>query len=144
MDIKLISKEGKIFHISEEVACQCEIIVIEEVGGEDIIPIPDVSTEALELVIEWCNKHTIREMKNMNVDELKEWETKFFDVDGYTLYRLFLAAKFFCHEALLDRLYEDNERVISISFHRALEDAIRSSRIILREEYDTADLFYQQ
>ena len=57
--LKLISAEGTIYEIEENVACKSQLIknMVEDAGTSEEIPLPNVKSEILEKVIEYCRHY---------------------------------------------------------------------------------------
>jgi S-phase kinase-associated protein 1 len=62
------------------------------------IPLPNVTSKTLALVMEYCNFHA----KNTSVEELKTFDTEFVNVDQNMLFELVLAANYLDIKKLLD------------------------------------------
>lgn len=89
--------------------------VIETVGVEHPIPLPNVKGEFLELIVMWMKYHfenpsaSLPELKEgehriYRTDDLSEWDKKFVDVDLKTLIGLLVAANFLDIKELLETI----------------------------------------
>jgi S-phase kinase-associated protein 1 len=116
--IMLRSSDGEEFEIEEDVAIQSQTILhmIEDGCADSTIPLPNVDSKILSMVIEYCKKHVQEEaaaatkeaagaspadsIKNM--EELKTFDAKFVQVDQATLFALILAANYLDIKGLFD------------------------------------------
>lgn len=106
--INLKSRDGDIFEVDEAVALESKTIkhIIEDDCADTTgIPLPNVTSEILAKVIEYCKKHveaSISEEKPAADDGLKAWDAEFVKVDQVTLFELILAANYLDIKSLLD------------------------------------------
>ncbi|KAJ4765033.1 SKP1/ASK1-like protein [Rhynchospora pubera] len=103
--IKLRSSEGEEFAVSEEVAKMSQTIchMIEDDCIDGTIPLPNVNSEILRLVINYCEKHVLEEQPaGESTASLKEWDKQFLNVDDGTIFYLILAANYLSIQGLLD------------------------------------------
>ncbi|MCL7052322.1 hypothetical protein MKW94_009891 [Papaver nudicaule] len=104
----LSSYEGDVFEIEESSAMLSEVIkhMIEDDCAGNGISLPNITTEVLEKVIVFLEKHgEIKERDETEKQELIEWDKKFIkDLEGNkkTLYELVLAADYLSARCLLD------------------------------------------
>ena len=116
-----MSKEGDTFDVPIEIA-KLSNLVITTLGGDDDndnaenneeaieIPLPNVRTQVLAKVIEYCTHfHTepmtpiTTPLKSTKIDEIvQEWYADFVDIDQIMLFELVTAANFMDIKALLD------------------------------------------
>ena len=120
-----MSKEGDTFDVPIEIA-KLSNLVITTLGGDDDdddnaennegeeaaieIPLPNVRTQVLAKVIEYCTHfHTepmtpiTTPLKSTKIDEIvQEWYADFVDTDQIMLFELVTAANFMDIKALLD------------------------------------------
>ncbi|XP_021604741.1 SKP1-like protein 1B isoform X2 [Manihot esculenta] len=89
--ITLKSSDGELFEVDEAVALESHIIkhAIEDVGADDSIPLPNVTSKILAKVIEYCKKHVETPKPDAN-HELNTWDAEFVKVDQATLFDLIL------------------------------------------------------
>lgn len=84
--INLVSSDGIVFEVDFGLALMSkrfeETIETIPVGDVDTISVHEVSSKMLTKVVEYCKKHNIRQKY---VNNLKDWEAKFIDVDTKTL-----------------------------------------------------------
>ncbi|KAJ4765031.1 SKP1 [Rhynchospora pubera] len=109
--ITLRSSEGDEFVVAEEVAKMSVTIchMIEDDCVNNItLPLNNVSSKSLSLVINYCNKH-VPEAKPaegstaMEAEkEMETWDKEFVNVDDDTLFDLILAANYLSIQGLLD------------------------------------------
>lgn len=74
---------------------------------EDVIPLPNLTEECMEKLLEWCKKHKDDadppESEDFNFkDEIDEWDLQFLKMDDGTLFDLILAANYLDIKGLLD------------------------------------------
>lgn len=105
--ITLQSNEGENFEVTKEQAEMSETIkgMLEDLdGGDGVVPLPEVSTEVLKKVVEYCEYHVGDSEKDSEEDAKtkKEWDTKFCDVEQETLFAIILAANYLDIKPLLD------------------------------------------
>ncbi|KAK9888079.1 hypothetical protein WA026_000354 [Henosepilachna vigintioctopunctata] len=109
--IKLQSSDGVTFEVDVEIA-QCSVIIksmLEDLGMEEVIPLPNVNSAILEKVIEWATYHKDDpppteddEYKERRSDDICEWDVDFLKVDQGTLFEIMLAANYLDVKGLLD------------------------------------------
>ncbi|KAL3539092.1 hypothetical protein ACH5RR_002458 [Cinchona calisaya] len=106
--IVLKSSEGDTFEVEEAVALQLGIIteMIQDKDGYISIPLSNVTSRILAMVIEYCKKH-VEAPKSSDVDkssdeDLKTFDADFVKVDRETLFDLILAANYLNIKSLLD------------------------------------------
>ncbi|KAJ4752263.1 SKP1-like protein 1B [Rhynchospora pubera] len=118
--ITLMSSDGEEFMVTEKVARECTTIrnMLEDDCVITNIPLPNVTSDILSMVIEYCKEHVATAEKaaaetaekgsssapaaaKANKD-LEEWDKAFMNVDVYTLCDLILAANYLNVSGLLD------------------------------------------
>ncbi|KAE8719135.1 SKP1-like protein 1B [Hibiscus syriacus] len=103
--IMLRSSDGEAFEVEEVVAVESQTIkhMIEDDCADSEIPLPNVTSQILSKVIEYCKKHVDAAAKEKNSeDEIKAWDADFVKVDQNTLFDLILAANYLNIKGLLD------------------------------------------
>jgi S-phase kinase-associated protein 1 len=107
--VKLSSSDGQIFEVDEEAALQSVTIknMIEDTGSDAIVPVPNVDSNILAKVVEYCKYHVAAEAKTNDKpakteEEIKQWDNEFVKVDQPTLFGLILAANYLNIKSLLD------------------------------------------
>ena len=114
--VKLQSSDGELFETDVAVAkCSGTIkTMLEDCGLDDggegaIIPIPNVNSHTLKLVLQWANYHKDDEVpadddesKGKGSDDILAWDANFLKVDQGTLFDLILAANYLDAKGLLD------------------------------------------
>jgi S-phase kinase-associated protein 1 len=110
--LKLQSQEGQIFEVEDSVACKSQLIknMVEDSGTDEEIPLPNVKSEVLEKVIEYC-----RHYKDISPEEIKKplpsanlsevvpaWDASFVELPQEMLFELILAANYLDIKGLLD------------------------------------------
>ncbi|CAK8574908.1 unnamed protein product [Lathyrus sativus] len=107
----LKSSDGEIFEIDQKVAMELQTIthMIEDDCADDTgIPLPNVTSQILAKVIEYCKKHVeaaaAADSDEWPADEntIKIWDAEFVKVDQDTLFDLMLAANYLDIKSLLD------------------------------------------
>lgn len=94
--IKLKSSDDEIFEVDEAVAFELQIVkdMIEDVGIDAPIILPNVTSKILAKVLEYNKYHVNQKisevMPNTIEDEIKTWDANFIKVDQQTLYDLIL------------------------------------------------------
>ncbi|KAG6762998.1 hypothetical protein D5086_018644 [Populus alba] len=107
--ITLKSSDGETFVVEEAVAVESQTIkhMIEDDCAENDIPLPNVTSNILAMVIEYCKKHVEADADKDatitgNDEFLKGWDAEFVKVDKNTLFELILAANYLNIKDLLD------------------------------------------
>ncbi|KAJ3696601.1 hypothetical protein LUZ61_000306 [Rhynchospora tenuis] len=108
--ITLRSSEGDEFVVAEEVAKMSVTIshMIEEDCVPGTLPLNNVDSKILSLVINYCNKHVPEakpeeEITSMEAEkEMETWDKEFVNVNNDTLFGLILAANYLRIQGLLD------------------------------------------
>mmetsp|Transcript_11624 Transcript_11624/g.40437 ORF Transcript_11624/g.40437 Transcript_11624/m.40437 type:complete len:158 (-) Transcript_11624:2894-3367(-) len=105
----LRSSDDEQFEVDADVAYESQTVknMIEDTGVDTPIPLPNVSSKVLALVIEYCKYHveaskTTEDKNARSEDELKAWDADFVKVDQGTLFELILAANYLNIKNLLD------------------------------------------
>lgn len=95
--ITLKSADGEAFEVDEVVALESQTIkhMIEDDCADNGIPLPNVTSQILSKVIEYCKKHVeATKSDDRSVDEdLKAWDAEFIKVDQATLFDLILVSR---------------------------------------------------
>jgi S-phase kinase-associated protein 1 len=102
--VQLFTGDGSVFYVGENVAKQSKTIadLIEEVGVDGIddpIPIPNVSPEILDIILNFCEFNLEYHPK----DDIEEFDSKFFDIECKRLLEIVSAANFLNIPDLLDK-----------------------------------------
>ncbi|XP_026432627.1 SKP1-like protein 1B [Papaver somniferum] len=102
--VTLKSSDGETFDVEESVALQSQTIkhMIEDDCADNGIPLPNVTSNILAKVIEYCRKHDDNADEKAKDDELKNWDAEFVKVDQSTLFDLILASNYLNVKELLD------------------------------------------
>ncbi|OIV92674.1 hypothetical protein TanjilG_18025 [Lupinus angustifolius] len=104
--ITLTSSDGESFEVDEAVALQSQTIkhLVEDGCADNGIPLPNVTSNILALVVKYCNKHVepSDSDKKSNDQDLRAWNADFVKVDQATLFDLILAANYLDIKSLLD------------------------------------------
>ena len=139
-----MSKEGDTFDVPIEIA-KLSNLVITTLGGDDDndnaenneeaieIPLPNVRTQVLAKVIEYCTHfHTepmtpiTTPLKSTKIDEIvQEWYADFVDIDQIMLFELVTAANFMDIKALLDLTCLAVSVLIKVSLYVCVERECR-------------------
>jgi len=114
--VRLTSSDGEVFEEEDKVARHFGLIrdMLDAIGDvenqESAIPLPNVHSDTLKLVLEWARQHKddpIVPENQENEDkriapELSEWDKKFLKTDDQsTLFEIILAANYFNARDLL-------------------------------------------
>ncbi|XP_057490044.1 SKP1-like protein 1B [Actinidia eriantha] len=108
--IVLRSSDGDTFEVEEAVAMESQTIkhMIEDNCTDSGIPLPNVTSQILSKVIEYCKRHTQAPPKSelgingSDDDEVKNFDKEFVKVDHGTLFDIILAANYLNIKSLLD------------------------------------------
>eukprot|EP00939_MAST-03C_sp_MAST-3C-sp1_P003829 g3829.t1 len=122
--VTLTSTEGESFEVSGAVAVMSELVktmIATDEGDDDgsegsseaedhEIPLPNVKSEVLGKVIEFCKYHVDKPMKDIEKplksakmsEVVGEWDAKFVDIEQEVLFELILAANYMDIKSLLD------------------------------------------
>ncbi|XP_059630351.1 SKP1-like protein 1A [Cornus florida] len=104
--IVLKSSDGETFEVEEVVALESQTIkhMIEDDCASTIIPLPNVTSKILSMIIEYCKKHvkTTKSEEKTCEDIFKTFDANFVKVDQATLFDLILAANYLDIKSLLD------------------------------------------
>ncbi|OMO98086.1 SKP1 component [Corchorus olitorius] len=107
--IMLKSSDGETFEVEEAVAVESQTIkhMIEDDCADTEIPLPNVTSNILSKVLEYCKKHveaaaSDKETEKKAEDDMKAWDSAFVQVDQNTLFDLIMAANYLNIKGLLD------------------------------------------
>jgi S-phase kinase-associated protein 1 len=103
--LTLRSSDCEEFEVEEAVLMKSEIIrfMIEDDCADNVIPLPNVNSKTLALVIEYCNKHVHADAAETTSAssaggggevDLKKWDAEFVKVAPATLFDLIMAANY--------------------------------------------------
>ena len=101
MSVQLFTGDGSVFFVDEEVAKQSETIahIIEDMGTEDPVPIPNVDSDTLKLIIQFCEFYSHHRLE----EEEKEFDSVFFDMEIDKIILVLSAANFLNISRLLKK-----------------------------------------
>ncbi|KAH8924706.1 E3 ubiquitin ligase complex SCF subunit sconC [Atractiella rhizophila] len=111
------SSDGESYTVEKDVACRSVLIknMLEDIGESDNpIPLPNVSSNVLKKVLEWCEHHK-KDPEPISEDiddtrrkttEISDWDQKYIQVDQEMLFEIILAANYLDIEPLLDVGYK--------------------------------------
>lgn len=105
MKLQLLSSDGQTFDVDKSVACESITIMhmIEDMGDTGApIPLPNVSSEYLARVIEYCYYHKKAAEESKPDDDVKAWDTEFMKIDTVTIFELILASNYLNIKSLQD------------------------------------------
>ncbi|KAK8945423.1 SKP1-like protein 4 [Platanthera guangdongensis] len=104
--IRMRCSDGKMVSVEAEVASQSLTLrpLIEEGCDQNIIPIPNVTSDVLSNIFVFCKKHSGAGSSNQK--RLKEFDKKFLNVDTNTLYFLLMGAHYLEVKELLNLIYQ--------------------------------------
>ena len=95
-NLTLMSSDGKTFEVEENVAMLSQTIkhMIEDDCAQSVIPVPNVKSQTLAHVIEYCKNHvqsSESESKSESESEaLQTWDAEFIEVEQTALCELIL------------------------------------------------------
>ncbi|KAL4788013.1 E3 ubiquitin ligase complex SCF subunit sconC [Aspergillus varians] len=111
--LTLVSSDEKPMQVARDVAERSILIknLLDDLGdpnGEPI-PIPNVTENVLNKVLEWCHHHrsdppssTDDDDSRRKTTDIEEWDQKFMQVDQEMLFEIILAANYLDIKPLLD------------------------------------------
>jgi S-phase kinase-associated protein 1 len=90
--VRLKSSDDEIFEVGEAVASQSEVIknIIEDIGTDYIIPLLNVTSKILAMVIEYSNYHVEAAKTAISEEDIKTWDEEFAKVDLSTVFELIM------------------------------------------------------
>lgn len=110
--VSLVSQEGDKFDVEREVAEMSELVktMIDDGESDQEIPLPNVKSNVLGKVIEYCRHHhnnlpaeIEKPLKSATLsDVVSEWDASFVEVEQELLFELILAANYMDIKHLLD------------------------------------------
>ncbi|KAF8085826.1 hypothetical protein N665_0645s0005 [Sinapis alba] len=103
--IVLKSSDGETFEVEEAVARQSQTLanLIEDNCSDGEIPISNVTSKILAMVLEYCNKHVSEsESSSSSEEDLKKWDAEFMQMEQSTMFDIILAANYLNVASLLD------------------------------------------
>jgi len=110
--VKLQSVDGAEVEVPVEVAKMSETVkhLIEDIGGDQVIPLPNVTGKTLNKVIDYCKYHlehpappSEEKKEEKRTDDILLWDLEFCKVlDQASLFELILAANYLDIKPLLD------------------------------------------
>lgn len=111
--VVLISSEGEEYEVDEKVACKSNLIknIIEDTGIDDKIPLPNLKSNTLKKVLEYCEMHKNNDpseiekpLKTNNLAELVEpADYSFINMPNLEdIFDIILAANYLDIKSLLD------------------------------------------
>lgn len=118
--VRLRSANNEIFEVEEAIVALSEPIknLIDVIGVNHVIPMPDVRSKTLAMVIEWCKYHAASDQGPRNTKELiKEWEEELDQAD--LVIDLLCTASFLCIKDLQDQMFQ---RVADLIKVKTLEE----------------------
>ncbi|XP_022845505.1 SKP1-like protein 1A [Olea europaea var. sylvestris] len=98
--IVLKSSDGEIFELEETAALESQVFknMIEDGCADTCIPLPNVTSEILAKIIEYCKRH----VEAACLEDLKKFDAEFVKVDQRTLVNLIMASNYLNIKSLLD------------------------------------------
>lgn len=118
--VRLRSANNEIFEVEEAIVALSEPIknLIDVIGVNHVIPMPDVRSKTLAMVIEWCKYHAASHQGPRNYKEfIKEWEEELGQAD--VVIDLLCTASFLCIKDLQDQMFQ---RVADLIKVKTLEE----------------------
>lgn len=101
--IKLQSSDEQEFEVEKEVIKMSGTVnnLINDIGSDHPIPLPNVSGKTLAKVIEYCKYHYGKPIPEKTSD-IEPWDLKFCEMEQSDLFELILAANYMDVSLLLD------------------------------------------
>ena len=101
--VLLRTEENHIIKVEEAVAFQSIMIknLVEDMGYDEVIPLPYVSGKILTKVIEYCEQHVPSEVAKPE-EKLLNWDANFVKVNPKTLFELIETANYLNIQGLLN------------------------------------------
>ncbi|CAB4270484.1 unnamed protein product [Prunus armeniaca] len=118
--VRLRSANNEIFEVEEAIVALSEPIknLIDVIGVNHVIPMPDVRSKTLAMVIEWCKHHAASDQgPRRNTELIKEWEEELDQAD--VVIDLLCTASFLCIKDLQDQMFQ---RVADLIKVKTLEE----------------------
>ena len=96
--VKVITKDGQTFVLTEKQAFQCETIknlVEDGLASVDEIPLPEIDGKTFTTVVEYCRYY-------VDQTEDEEWNSQFCQMETSELFDVILASNYLDNKKLLD------------------------------------------
>lgn len=130
-EIILQSSDDIQFKVPRDVAEKSATIknMLEDIGdtaADPVIPLPNVSGNVLEKVIEYCTHHrndapsSSEQSDDKRTDDIKPWDADFCKVDQAVLFELILASNYLDIKSLLDLTCKTVANMIKGMFYAPL------------------------
>lgn len=125
-NVKLTTSDDKEFEVPLAIAKMSETVkhMIDDIGADTSIPLPNVNSAVMTKVIEWCKQHVNdpapepktetkpdektdekktdeKKTDEKRTDDISAWDQDFFKVDQSTLFEIILAANYLDIQRLL-------------------------------------------
>ncbi|XP_059623744.1 SKP1-like protein 1A [Cornus florida] len=104
--VVLRTSDGETFEVEEAVALESQTIkhMIEDDCADSVIPLPNIASKILPMIIEYCKKHVeTAKSEDKTSDAFETFKANFVkDVDQATLFDLILGANYLNIKNLLD------------------------------------------
>lgn len=135
MSVQLFTGDGSFFSVEEDVARQSEVIstIIEDMGFEDPIPVPNVESKILDHILQFCEFYSKHQLE----EEAKEFDSLFFDKDIDTIIHILTAANFLNIPLLLNKSSMAVANLIRGRSPGELRTLLRIKKEYTKEEMDT-------
>ncbi|KAK1629817.1 hypothetical protein QYE76_004132 [Lolium multiflorum] len=123
--ITLKSSDGEQFETTREAAAMSQTIqhLIEDNCIDNGVPLPNVDSKTLAMVMEYCNKHVA---DSADEEGLKSFDESFIKVDQDTLFDIILAANYLEIKGLLDL---SSQRVADMIKGKSVEEIRKTLNI---------------
>ncbi|KAM0828330.1 hypothetical protein ACQ4PT_067627 [Festuca glaucescens] len=103
--ITLFSSDGERFEVTQEAAAMSQTIhhMMEDGCVDDEgVHLPNVGSEILAMVIEYCNRHVASSSSEKEEEDLRSFDDGFVKVEQHTLFDIIRAANYLDVKQLLD------------------------------------------
>ncbi|KAK1286810.1 SKP1-like protein 4 [Acorus calamus] len=110
--VTLRSCDGVEITVGVEAAAMCRVLsdIMEDVNGDEPVPIMNVNARCLKKVMDYCNKHvavaaaavTDGDDRKAVEEGMKKWEKKYISVSTNDLFRIIMAANYLNIKGLVD------------------------------------------
>eukprot|EP01023_Acetabularia_acetabulum_P010924 TRINITY_DN14988_c0_g1_i2.p3 TRINITY_DN14988_c0_g1~~TRINITY_DN14988_c0_g1_i2.p3 ORF type:complete len:197 (-),score=48.79 TRINITY_DN14988_c0_g1_i2:165-755(-) len=112
--VTLMSSDGQLIEVDREIAEQSVTIkhMLDDIGEEELeggIPLPNVTLNILNKVVEYCTYHkdnpvaaSADDNNSKRTDDIEPWDEEFCKVEQAVLFELILAANYLDIKPLLD------------------------------------------
>lgn len=100
--VKIISNDGKPFITQKKVIILCETIknLVEDIGTDQEITLPNIDGKTLEKILEYCKYHVNH--NDENKEENEKWDQDYIAVEMEFVFKIITAANYLEIKSLLE------------------------------------------